>query len=91
MSSAHFTERRIRMRDIQRVAATALARAIRHGLLARPASFPCADCGGAADRYDHRDYTQPLKVDACCRRCNALRGKADVWAAEFHPNDAAPS
>jgi hypothetical protein len=76
------------MMEIQRAAATALARAIRHGLLPRPASLPCADCGGPADRYDHRDYTAPLKVDACCRKCNALRGKAAVWAPDFHPDAA---
>lgn len=53
-----------------------VAKARRHGVLADPRTFPCADCGGAATEYDHRDYNHPLKVEPVCRGCNARRGRA---------------
>lgn len=71
------TDRRQRRIDSGAQAAhTAVAREIRHGRLMRPALFQCADCGGAADRYDHRDYGRPLSVDPVCRSCNRRRGPA---------------
>ena len=39
-------------------------------------SLPCADCGETAAAYDHRDYTQPLTVEAVCDQCNLRRGPA---------------
>lgn len=34
----------------------------------------CVDCGASAECYDHRDYTQALKVDPVCKACNNRRG-----------------
>ena len=53
-----------------------VARAVREGVLAHPASFPCVDCGGAATEYEHRDYNKPLEVEPTCRSCNLRRGPA---------------
>lgn len=55
---------------------SAIAKAIRSGHLQPPVAFPCADCGGRATEYDHRDYNEPLNVSPVCRGCNARRGKA---------------
>lgn len=74
-SGCNFTHRMNRQTSRQ-AAYTAVARAIRHGDLARPSASPCTDCGGPADRYDHRDYTKPLDVDPVCRSCNHKRGPA---------------
>ena len=52
----------------------AVARAVRAGRLPRADSLACADCGKPAMDYDHRDYSQPLVVEAVCRPCNKLRG-----------------
>lgn len=35
----------------------------------------CTDCERPAMVYDHRDYTNPLKVDPVCITCNIRRGK----------------
>lgn len=53
-----------------------VARAVRHGLLPRPATQPCADCSRPAHDYDHRDYLKPLAVVPVCRSCNQKRGPA---------------
>lgn len=37
----------------------------------------CADCNETATVYDHRDYREPLKVQAVCDSCNSRRGPAD--------------
>lgn len=63
-------------RTPQREAHYQVARAIRLGSLQRPHDFHCADCGGAAIHYDHRDYSQPLAVEPVCRKCNYKRGPA---------------
>lgn len=60
----------------QRFCGTQVAQAIRRGLLPHPKGLTCADCGGAAVEYDHRDYNRPLDVAPVCRRCNLRRGKA---------------
>src|SRR5688572_26318932 len=40
-----------------------------------PSTIVCVDCGTRlANCYDHRDYSQPLKVDPVCTRCNMHRG-----------------
>lgn len=54
----------------------AVGYARRHGALPDPKTMPCADCGGAAIEYDHRDYNRPLDVEPVCRRCNLRRGSA---------------
>lgn len=47
----------------------------KHGILPHlRGNYPCVDCGAPAYEYDHRDYGQPLKVDAVCRACNCKRG-----------------
>lgn len=69
-------------RAIRGHAHTIVARAIREGNLPRPSASACMDCGQPAEQYDHRDYTQPLKVEAVCRRCNLRRGPALVWTAD---------
>ena len=70
-------------RLIRCVAHLEVARAIRAGALKHPTALDCVDgCGKRATEYDHRDYTQPLKVDAVCRGCNAKRGAALVWTAD---------
>lgn len=57
-------------------AQTTVARARRQGILPDPKALRCVDCGGQAGEYDHRDYGQPLTVEAVCRGCNVRRGKA---------------
>ncbi len=49
--------------------------AIKSGKLPSPKTLPCADCGGPATEYDHRDYTKPLEVAPVCRLCNRRRPK----------------
>lgn len=56
-------------------------KAVQKGLLQHPSKLSCADCGRQAAAYDHRDYSQPLKVDPVCKRCNKLRGPANWKAA----------
>lgn len=42
----------------------ALNRAVARGLLPKPSTLLCVDCGLPACDYDHRDYTKPLDVRA---------------------------
>lgn len=70
--------------DAQRAAHTEVARARRRGLLADPRTLQCADCGGAATEYEHREYAKPLEVEPVCRGCNLRRGPAidsKAWAS----------
>lgn len=53
-----------------------VARARSNGVLPDPRTMLCADCDGPATEHDHRDYNEPLEVNAVCRGCNARRGKA---------------
>ena len=55
---------------------TLVSTAIKTGRLPSPKGMLCKDCGGKADRYDHRYYSIPLEVDAVCRACNWKRGSA---------------
>lgn len=41
-------------------------------------TIACADCGGVATEYEHRDYARPYDVDPICRSCNLRRGSAAV-------------
>lgn len=42
----------------------------------------CVDCGGVADRYDHRNYARPLDVEPVCAACNQLRGAGCIEIAK---------
>jgi hypothetical protein len=56
--------------------AKAVAAARRRGEL-RPASdFVCVDCCAPAAAWDHRDYNEPLAVEAVCWGCNIRRKSA---------------
>lgn len=69
--------RRARQHDpVRQAAHKAVADARRRGELPAPSTLACADCGGAATDYDHREYAKPLQVDAVCRGCNLRRGSA---------------
>lgn len=63
-------------------ATNAVWRAIQLGRLASPKNFKCTDCGGPADRYEHRDYSKKLEVEPICCRCNAARGPAKIGVSE---------
>jgi hypothetical protein len=56
----------------------AVAAEVAAGKLTSADTLQCADCGGNASIYDHRDYGSPLGVQAVCGRCNVLRGPADL-------------
>lgn len=60
----------------QREARYAVRDAIKAGTLPSPRGLACTDCGGIADRYDHRNYSRPLEVEPVCIRCNFVRGPA---------------
>jgi hypothetical protein len=60
-------------------ATSAVTCAVLRGDMKRATEYACVDCGRPAEVYDHRDYTQPLKVEPVCRSCNVIRGPADVW------------
>jgi hypothetical protein len=66
-------------------AQAAIQHAMRDGILPRPRGLPCADCGGPAIEYEHRDYNKPLEVDPICRACNLRRGPAKPIAGCLHP------
>lgn len=57
--------------------------AVRNGVLPKPTTLKCADCGKPADRYDHRDYGKPLQVSPVCGSCNGKRGPA-IWRGLGH-------
>lgn len=50
--------------------------AICKGIIPRPSTLLCDDCGLPASQYDHRDYNFPLLVAPVCRKCNINRGQA---------------
>lgn len=52
---------------------------IKAGRLSKASAFKCVDCGNKAQCYDHRDYREPLKVEAVCRGCNNRRGRAQPY------------
>lgn len=47
-----------------------------HGKLPKVSTQKCVDCGRVAEHYDHRKYSEPLKVEPVCRICNYKRGPA---------------
>lgn len=52
--------------------------AIKSGELAdlKQAHVACADCGGRAVLWEHRDYLKPVDVEPVCKPCNVRRGPA---------------
>lgn len=67
-----------------RAAAHRLVRvAVMDGRIPAATSQLCADCGGSAAAWDHRDYREPLKVEAVCTPCNTKRPPALPWAPHF--------
>lgn len=60
----------------QTLALAEVGRAVHKGLLPKPATLTCVDCGQPAKFYDHRDYSKPLDVVPVCIRCNRMRGMA---------------
>lgn len=77
------SERWLAFYFLQRKAISMVASAIKKGNLPKPTVLLCVDCGSDAHEYDHRDYTQPLKVDAVCRKCNRKRGFAIYTLLNF--------
>lgn len=65
-------------------AQSAVQQAMRDGLLPRPRTLRCADCGCPAVEYEHRDYNKPLDVEPICRSCNLRRGPAKPLAGCLH-------
>lgn len=64
-------------RDAERIKNKAyiwVSGAKRFGLIPRPETLKCADCGDKARYYDHRDYTKPMDVEPVCAGCNTRRG-----------------
>ncbi len=57
-------------------AAYLVNQAVKRGDMPGARELKCADCGCAADRYDHRDYNKPLVVEPVCGSCNNRRGPA---------------
>lgn len=57
-------------------AISAVAKAVKDGILAPVKTLKCVDCGSPAQCYDHRDYAKPLDVEPVCRKCNFRRGSA---------------
>lgn len=61
-------------RAVRTQAIRLLQKYVRSGRMPR-ASGHCADCGSRKYlRWDHRDYSAALTVEAVCNRCNARRG-----------------
>lgn len=63
---------------VRNEASRRLFKAVHSGIVPPAKGQKCADCGKDADRYDHRNYSQPLKVEPVCASCNTRRGPA-VW------------
>lgn len=62
-----------RKEDVRRnVAHTAVAKAIRNGLLTR---MPCVRCGHEKSVAHHEDYDKPLDVMWLCQPCHKQRHK----------------
>lgn len=54
-----------------------LGKAIARGDIVHPSTLKCRDCGGGATSYEHRNYSEPLRVDPICFSCNKRRGAAE--------------
>ena len=51
--------------------------AVMGGILPKPETLNCVDCGRKAEHWEHRDYLKPLDVDPVCTRCNIKRGPGE--------------
>lgn len=60
----------------QTLAIAAVMKAQAKGLLPRPSTVKCFDCGRQAEVHEHRDYSRPLDVVQVCKSCNRKRGMA---------------
>jgi hypothetical protein len=82
--------RRRRERPFIRAASLIVQRAIRRGVLPKPSTLACTDCGDPASVYDHRFYSSPLLVQPVCVSCNYKRGPSldcELLMAEVaHPS-----
>lgn len=74
-----------RDRPLATKAASLVNRAIQDGEIPPARGQKCVDCGGSADRYDHRDYTKPLWVEPVCHGCNRRRGPGHPYRNEVLP------
>ena len=63
---------------VRNSAMRAVVAAIKAGDLPPVRDQVCVDCEQPAVHYDHRDYSQPLKVAPRCRSCNYQRGPG-LW------------
>ena len=81
-------KRHLLVRQIRGGVALVVARAVIAGQIPKAATQLCTDCGKPATCYDHRDYTEPLKVEPVCRSCNIMRGPADFWPLPATPADS---
>ena len=61
---------------VQQRVTRAVREAIKIGILDRPETQACVDCGKRAEYYEHRHYMRPLDVVPVCIRCNQKRGIA---------------
>lgn len=53
-----------------------IAQLVKSGSFLPAKTLLCADCGGPAKEYEHREYLKPLDVVPVCRSCNLRRGPA---------------
>src|SRR5437879_7419943 len=66
---------------IQKLCYTITKRLIRQGVLRKPRSQRCIDCGKRAEQYHHyAGYEHPEKVVPVCFRCHLKRGLAEAKA-----------
>ena len=72
------------MSAVRARAIVAVRKAIRSGVLPALDTQRCVDCEDEAEVYEHRDYSQPLRVQPVCRRCNQRRGPA-AWHRQPAP------
>ncbi len=72
-------------RKIEDRARSAIAGAIRKGILPKAATLECIDCGKPAFGYDHRSYAYPLAVVPVCPGCNVRRGPSVEWGGSWFP------
>lgn len=68
--------------DWRNWAIRSVARAVRNRWLPDLSTgvYVCVDCGGVADRWEHRDYSLVLDVEPVCHGCNMRRGPGQMPA-----------
>lgn len=83
-------EMRARKRALADIAHQQVNLAVRRGEMPPASSMPCADCGGTAECYEHRDYRRAFSVEPVCGPCNARRGPALPWAPRKRKGEPSP-